>query len=51
MAKITKTIQLGEQTLVLETGEIARQADGAIFASMNRTKVLVTVVGKKDGAE
>ena len=51
MAKITKTIQLGEQTLVLETGEIARQADGAIFASMNGTQVLVTVVGKKDGAE
>ena len=51
MAKITKTIQLGEQTLVLETGEIARQADGAIFASMNGTQVLVTVVGKQDGAE
>lgn len=51
MAKITKTIQLGEQTLVLETGEIARQADGAIFASMNGTQVLVTVVGRKEGAE
>ena len=51
MAKITKTMQLGEQTLVLETGEIARQADGAVFASMNGTQVLVTVVGKKDGAE
>ena len=51
MAKITKTIQLGEHTLVLETGEIARQADGAIFASMNGTQVLVTVVGKQDGAE
>ena len=51
MAKITKTIQLGEQTLVLETGEIARQADGAIFASMNGTQVLITVVGKKEGAE
>ncbi len=51
MAKITKTISLGEHTLVLETGEIARQADGAIFANMNGTQVLVTVVGKKDGAE
>ena len=51
MAKITKTIQLGEQTLVLETGEIARQADGAVFASMNGTQVLVTVVGRKEGAE
>ncbi len=51
MAKITKTIQLGEQTLILETGEIARQADGAIFASMNGTQVLVTVVGRQDGAD
>ena len=51
MAKITKTIQLGERTLVLETGEIARQADGAIFANMDGTQVLVTVVGKKEGAE
>lgn len=51
MAKITKEIKFGEHTLVLETGEIARQADGAIFASMNGTQVLVTVVGKKEGAE
>jgi polyribonucleotide nucleotidyltransferase len=51
MSKITKTIQLGDHTLVLETGEIARQADGAVFATMNGTQVLVTVVGKKEGAE
>ncbi len=51
MAKITKDIQFGDHLLVLETGEIARQADGAVFASMNGTQVLVTVVGKKDGAE
>lgn len=51
MAKITKEIQFGEHKLVLETGEIARQADGAVFASMAGTQVLVTVVGKKDGAE
>lgn len=51
MAKITKHIQFGENTLVLETGEIARQADGAVFASMNGTQVLVTVVAKKDSAE
>jgi len=49
--KIIKEIKFGDQTLVLETGEIARQADGAIFASMNGTQVLVTVVGRKDGAE
>lgn len=51
MSKITQTMQLGEQTLILETGEIARFADGAVFATMNGTQVLVTVVGKKDGAE
>ncbi|MCR9192422.1 MAG: polyribonucleotide nucleotidyltransferase [Gammaproteobacteria bacterium] len=51
MAKITKEIQFGDHQLVLETGEIARQADGAVFASMNGTQVLVTVVGKKEGAE
>ncbi|MDP3561951.1 MAG: polyribonucleotide nucleotidyltransferase [Legionellaceae bacterium] len=49
--KITKQIQFGDHVLTLETGEIARQAHGAVFASMNGTQVLVTVVGKKDGAE
>lgn len=47
MSKITKEIQFGEHTLVLETGEIARQADGAVLASMHGTQVLVTVVAKK----
>ncbi len=51
VAKITKEIQFGEHTLVLETGEIARQADGAVFASMNGTQVLVTVVFNREGAE
>lgn len=51
MAKITKEIQFGEHKLVLETGEIARQADGAVFVSMAGTQVLVTVVGKKEGGE
>ncbi len=49
--KITKEVAFGEHTLILETGEIARQADGAVLASMNGTQVLVTVVAKKDGAE
>ncbi|MFA5958915.1 MAG: polyribonucleotide nucleotidyltransferase [Tatlockia sp.] len=51
MTKITKEVKFGEHTLVLETGEIAKQADGAVFASMAGTQVLVTVVAKKDGAE
>lgn len=51
MSKITKEIPFGEHTLVLETGEIARQADGAVFASMQGTQVLVTVVANKGNAE
>lgn len=46
--KITKQIQFGDHVLVLETGEIARQADGAVMVSMAGTMVLVTVVGRKD---
>jgi polyribonucleotide nucleotidyltransferase len=49
--KITKTIPFGEHTLVLETGEIARQATAAVFISAGDTQVLVTVVAKKDGAQ
>ncbi|MBA2651783.1 MAG: polyribonucleotide nucleotidyltransferase [Tatlockia sp.] len=51
MIKITKEIPYGGHTLVLETGEVARQADGAIFARMAGTEVLVTVVGRKGSAE
>jgi polyribonucleotide nucleotidyltransferase len=51
VTKITKEIKFGEHTLVLETGEIARQADGAVFASMEGTQVLVSVVGNKEGSE
>jgi polyribonucleotide nucleotidyltransferase len=45
VSKIVKNIPFGEHTLVLETGEIARQASGAVFVSMGGTQVLVTVVG------
>lgn len=37
----------GHHSLTLETGEIARQASGAVMVSMEDTVVLVTVVGKK----
>ncbi|MFN8773477.1 MAG: polyribonucleotide nucleotidyltransferase [bacterium] len=42
-----KTLQWGRHTLTLETGEIARQADGAVMVNMDDTVVLVTVVGKR----
>ena len=48
MSHIKKTLQYGRHTLTLETGEIARQADGAVIVSLDDTVVLVTVVGKHD---
>jgi len=51
VTKITKEIAFGDHTLILETGEVARQADGAVLVSMNGTQVLVTVVAKRDGGE
>jgi len=49
---IKKTFQFGDQTVTLETGEIARQADGAVLVTMDDTVVLVTVVvDKRPGAE
>jgi polyribonucleotide nucleotidyltransferase len=43
-----KTFAYGNHQLTLETGEIARQASGAVMVSLDDTVVLVTVVGKKD---
>lgn len=45
---IKKTFQYGEHTVTLETGSIARQATAAVMVTMGDTKVLVTVVGKKE---
>ena len=47
MAPMKKSVSFGERMLVLETGEIARQASGAVMASLGDTTVLVTVVGDK----
>ncbi len=47
MNPIKKTLMYGRHTLTLETGEIARQASGAVMVNMDDTVVLVTVVGKK----
>jgi len=48
LSKITKTFQYGQHTVTLETGEISRQAGGAVMASMGDTVVHVTVVGVKE---
>ena len=47
MKSITKTFQYGEHEVTMETGAVARQADGAVLVSMADTAVLVTAVGRK----
>ncbi|MDQ8037237.1 MAG: polyribonucleotide nucleotidyltransferase, partial [Pedobacter sp.] len=44
---VRKEFQFGQQTVVLETGRIARQASGAVFVTMGGVSVLVAVVGAK----
>ena len=51
MAKVTKTFQYGNHQVTLETGEIARQAGGAVIVKMSDTVVLVSVVGSKTARE
>ncbi|RUX47433.1 polyribonucleotide nucleotidyltransferase, partial [Mesorhizobium sp. M4A.F.Ca.ET.050.02.1.1] len=41
-------IEWGGRPLVLETGKIARQADGAVLATYGETVVLATVVSMKE---
>jgi len=45
---IRKEFQYGDRTVTLETGEIARQAHGAVIIDVEGTSLLVTVVSKKD---
>ena len=45
--KVTKTFQWGQHTVTLETGEMARQATGAVLVNIDDTVVLATVVGSK----
>ena len=47
MKSIKKTFQYGEHQVSIETGAVARQADGAVLVDMAETVVLVTAVGRK----
>ncbi len=51
MNPVVKEITYGDRTLRLETGEIAKQASGAVMVSMGDTVVLVTVVANKHADE
>jgi len=42
-----KSFQYGPHTVTLETGRLARQADGSVLVTMGDTAVLVTAVGRK----
>ncbi len=47
MSVIKKSFQYGQHQVTLETGELARQADGAVLVTMGETVVLVTAVARK----
>jgi polyribonucleotide nucleotidyltransferase len=44
----TKSIQWGEETLTLETGKVARQADGSVIATLGETSVMANVTFAKE---
>ncbi|MDA1338769.1 MAG: polyribonucleotide nucleotidyltransferase [Proteobacteria bacterium] len=48
---VKKSIKFGENTLTIETGEIGRQADGAVMVTYGDTVVFVTAVGNKNAKE
>jgi polyribonucleotide nucleotidyltransferase len=49
---IQKTIEMGNgQTITLETGKLAKQADGAVVLTMGNTMLLATVVARQEVAE
>ena len=50
MNPIRKTFQYGDHHVTMETGEIARQTDGAVMIDMSGTTLLVTVVCQKDAS-
>ena len=48
LKSVTKTFSYGAHQVILETGEIARQADGAVMVNMDDTVVLCAVVGRRE---
>ena len=48
---IKKSLVWGDKELILETGKIARQADGAVMVTYGETKLLCTVVAAKEDSE
>ncbi len=48
MQKLTKSFQYGDHEVTIETGQIARQANGAVKVTMGDSVVLVTAVGRRE---
>jgi polyribonucleotide nucleotidyltransferase len=46
--KLTKTFQYGDQQVTLETGRVARQANGSVIVTIGGTVVMVTAVGRTE---
>ncbi|WP_420858049.1 polyribonucleotide nucleotidyltransferase [Marivivens marinus] len=49
--EVKKSIQWGEETLTLETGKVARQADGSVIATLGETSVMANVTFAKTQKE
>ncbi|MGR3468978.1 MAG: polyribonucleotide nucleotidyltransferase, partial [Shimia sp.] len=49
--EVKKSIQWGEETLTLETGKVARQADGTVIATVGETSVMANVTFAKKQKE
>ena len=50
MNKISKEIIINDQKITIETGKIARQANGSVFVSCEGTSILATVAAKKEAS-
>ncbi len=48
---IKKTIEIGGKEISIETGKLAKQADGAVVLRMGDTMILATVVANKDAKD
>ena len=46
--EVTKSIQWGQETLTLQTGKVARQADGSVIATLGETSVMANVTFAKE---
>ncbi|WP_111734777.1 polyribonucleotide nucleotidyltransferase [Roseovarius amoyensis] len=49
--EVKKTMQWGEETLTLESGRVARQADGSVIATLGETTVMAAVTFAKEPKE